>query len=58
MNQGLSPMERTVMDLIEIFNEYTVRLELNDVRKQKELRELVENELPDFISVRVLPESE
>ena len=57
MDQGLSTMELKIMDLIKIFNEYTVRLGLNDLLEEKELRELVEKEIPNFILVSFLPES-
>ena len=57
MNQGLSTMELKVMDLFKIFNEYSLRLEQNDLLYENEVRELAEKELTNFISVCFLPES-
>ena len=57
MDQGLSPMERIVMDIIKIFYNYTARVGLRDYVFTKDLRKLVEKEIPNFLSVRFLPES-
>ena len=51
MDQGLSSMEHKLMDIINIFNSYTVRKGTHQYLNRKELRELLEKEIPNFLSV-------
>ena len=57
MDQGLTPVELKIMFIMKIIYEYSVHNEHQDYLNKKELRELIEKELPNFLSVRLLPES-
>ena len=57
MDQGLSTMERKLMFIMDLFENYSVQKEHHDYLNKKELRMLLEKEAPFFISVRFLPVS-
>ena len=50
-------MERKLMFIIKVFENYSVQKGYHDYLNKKELRMLLEMEIPNFISVRFLSES-
>lgn len=51
MEKQLSQMERDLETVINIFHQYSARLEPRDSLSQKEFKQLVKKELPDFLKV-------
>ncbi|XP_036778079.2 protein S100-A9 [Manis pentadactyla] len=49
MEEQLSQMEKHIETIINIFHQYSVRLEPRDSLSQKEFKQLVKKELPNFL---------
>ena len=53
MEDKMSQMESSIETIINIFHQYSVRLGHYDTLIQKEFKQLVQKELPNFLKVRL-----
>lgn len=53
MADQLSQMECSIETIINIFHQYSIRLRDPETLIQKELKQLVQKELPNFLKVRL-----
>lgn len=51
MADQMSQLECSIETIINIFHQYSVRMEHTDMLNQKELKQLVKKELPNFLKV-------
>nr|XP_044994514.1 protein S100-A9-like [Jaculus jaculus] len=49
MAQQQTALEESIENIVNIFHQYSVRIEPRDLLNKKELRNLVANELPNFL---------
>lgn len=53
MADQLSQMESSIETIINIFHQYSIRLRDPETLIRKELKQLVQKELPNFLKVRL-----
>lgn len=53
MADQLSQMECSIETIINIFHQYSIRLRDPETLIQRELKQLVQKELPNFLKVRL-----
>ena len=57
MDQGLSPIERKVMNIINLLNNYSPHKGMYEYPNKEDVRKLLEKEAQNFILVWFLPNS-